>query len=113
MHEVGLMQQAVAIALRHAEQAGAGRIQSLRLRVGALSGVVPDSLSLAFAVAAQGTIAEKAHLDIEEVPVTCYCKGCQKEFTPVSVIFACPLCGRLSADIRGGREFSVESIQVD
>lgn len=112
MHEVGLMQQAVNIALTHAKDAGADRIDAIRMRVGALSGVVPDSLAFAFEIAAQGTIAQDAVLDIEDVPVTCYCAQCRREFTPDDIVYMCPACGRLSADIRAGREFTVSSIEI-
>lgn len=113
MHEVGLMQQAVDIALRHAEEAGAGRIRSFTLRVGALSGVAPDSLALAFAVTTRGTIAEQAQLEIQDEPIRCRCAACAEEFSPHSAVYACPACGRISTDIRAGRDLAVVSIEVD
>jgi len=40
-------------------------IRSVRIRVGALSGVVPDALTFAFDVAADGSRVAGARLDIE------------------------------------------------
>ena len=71
MHEVGLMQTALEIALRHAHRHGAGRIHGRTLRVGPLSGAVPEALEFAFDVIAQGTIAEGARLVIRRVPISC------------------------------------------
>ena len=49
MHEVGLMEQALEAAVATTCRAGAVRIHGLTLRVGALSGVEPEALRLAFA----------------------------------------------------------------
>ena len=57
MHEVGVMQSALEIALEQAGRQGASRIDCIALRVGPLSGVVPEALEFAFDVVARGTIA--------------------------------------------------------
>ena len=41
---------------------------AIRLRIGALSGVVPEALEFAFEALRPGTLAEKAELAIESVP---------------------------------------------
>ena len=69
MHEVSLMQDTVIIATRQAREAGAQRIHRVAMKVGALSGAVPETLEFAFEIVAKGTIAEGATLDIERVPV--------------------------------------------
>ena len=65
MHEVGLMQQAVEIALKHGSAGGAERITRVRMKVGALSGVEPNALQFAFEVVTRGTMAQNATLDID------------------------------------------------
>src|SRR5690349_19555412 len=80
MHEVGIIQDTLELAVKHAEASGAARVHHLRLRVGALSGAVPEALELAFDIVRRGTIAEDARLDIEAVPATWWCETCQKEF---------------------------------
>jgi hydrogenase nickel incorporation protein HypA/HybF len=39
MHEVGLMDEAVRVAVERAQSAGATRIHAMTMRVGAMSGV--------------------------------------------------------------------------
>ena len=75
MHEVGLMETALEMAFAARASAGASRIHRMRLRVGALSGVVPDALEMAFAAATPGTAADGAELIVEEVPVVCRASG--------------------------------------
>ena len=47
------------MAVDAAQSAGASRVLKLRLRVGSLSGVVPESLRFAFDVVCHGTMAER------------------------------------------------------
>ena len=112
MHEVGLVQSALEIALDHAAQQGAQQIHRLKLRVGALSGVVPEALQFAFEVVVCGTMAEGALLEIEDVPVICFCPTCQKEFSAPGWFFDCPSCGQPSADVRQGAELELASLEV-
>ena len=80
MHEVSLMQDTVIIATRQAREAGAQRIHRVAMKVGALSGAVPETLEFAFEIVAKGTMAEGATLDIERIPVMCFCPACAQEF---------------------------------
>ena len=92
MHEVGVMQSALEIALEQAGRQGASRIDCIALRVGMLSGVVPEALEFAFDVVARGTIAEGGRLVVERVPILCVCAGCGAEFRADDLIFDCPHC---------------------
>ncbi len=112
MHEVGLMQQALELALDSARNQGASRIHRLTMRIGPLAGVVPDALRFAFDLVTQGTQAEGATLDVREVPILCWCADCTLEFTPADFVCACPGCGQLSRDIRQGNELDVVSLEV-
>jgi len=68
MHEVSIMESAVRMAVDAAKSAGASRVLVLRLRVGTLSGAVPEALRFAFDVVCRDTIAEGASLEMETVP---------------------------------------------
>jgi hydrogenase nickel incorporation protein HypA/HybF len=114
MHEVGLMQQALNIALKQAVQRGAQRIHRITFRVGAESGVVPEVIEIAFAIATQGTLAAGAELTIDHVPLLCFCHVCDQEFRPLDgdLLHTCPHCQRLGAEVRQGREFEIASIDL-
>jgi hydrogenase nickel incorporation protein HypA/HybF len=112
MHEVGLMQEAVRIAATHAQSSGAARIYVMTMRIGALAGVEVEALRLAFEVVTQGTTAEGATLQLEKVPVGCWCNGCERVFQPADCVFRCPKCHHPSTDIRQGREFEVIAVEV-
>ena len=112
MHEVGLMENALAIALDYAARDQAHRIHKICLRVGALSGVEPEALRFAFDIVAQDTIAEAAQLEIEPCPTRCYCAACQTEFEPIDGGYECPTCHVWSASILQGKELELASLEV-
>jgi hydrogenase nickel incorporation protein HypA/HybF len=112
MHEVGLMQEALRIALANAERSGATRIHALTMRIGPLAGVEMEALRLAFEVVTPNTPADGAVLHLDEVPVLCWCIECECLFQPGTSVFRCPHCQRLSDDVRQGREFDLVAMEV-
>ena len=78
MHEVSIMQNVLDIAIAEAQKKGAAKIDSLTLTIGELSGVIPEALEFAFEVLIQGTIAENAQLEINSIPVVCFCSKCDR-----------------------------------
>ena len=112
MHEVGIMQATLELAEQQAKASGATVIHKLRVRVGALSGVVPEALEQAFEVLRQGTLAERGELEIETVAATCWCGRCQQEFPAPDYFYTCPRCGELSGELRRGRELQLVSLEI-
>jgi hydrogenase nickel incorporation protein HypA/HybF len=112
MHEVSLLENTLELALGYAQQQGASQIHRLTLRVGQLSGVIPEALRFAFEIVVQGTIAEKAELMIETIPAICYCPTCQQDFQPTDWIYECPECHRLCTELQQGRDLELVSLEV-
>ncbi|MGE3821681.1 MAG: hydrogenase maturation nickel metallochaperone HypA [Isosphaeraceae bacterium] len=112
MHEIGVMSDALAIALERAERHGARKIHRIHLRVGSLSGVDPEALALAFEVVQQGSIALGATLDVETIPLACACPSCGLEFTPPDFDYQCPGCDFHGAEVIRGRELELASLET-
>jgi hydrogenase nickel incorporation protein HypA/HybF len=113
MHELSIMQSALNQVLQEARLAGATRVYEIRLRIGVLSGVVPDALRFAFEVLTPGTSAVGALLTIEETPARFWCAACLREFVSANLLAECPDCRRLSGELRGGRDLELTSMEVD
>jgi hydrogenase nickel incorporation protein HypA/HybF len=113
MHELSIMQSALSVALDEAQKAGASRVHVIRLRIGALSGVVPEALEFAFEALAPGTPAQGAQLAIENVPARFWCAPCAREFQSDDMFAECPGCHKPSGDLRAGREMEVASLEID
>ncbi len=112
MHELGIAQQLLETTLDAARREGAARVDVVRVRIGALSGVVEEALRFAFESLIDGTPAASARLEIETVPVRCYCATCDTEFAAAPLDYVCPACGAPSGEVRSGRELNLVSIEV-
>lgn len=113
MHELSIAHAVISTAADTAARHDAARVTAIRLRIGTLSGVVPDALRFAFDVAAAGSVAEGATLEIDEVPITVHCRPCAADVELADVhTFRCPRCGFPTAEVVGGRELEIVSITI-
>ncbi len=113
MHELGVTQSLLDIALHHGRQAGAVRINELNLVVGELSSIVDDSVQFYWDMLSQGTIAQGARLNFKRVPAELRCHDCDHHFPLNRQEYVCPNCGSGNLTVAGGEEFFLESIDVD
>lgn len=113
MHELGIAESALELALAQARNAGATRVEQIVLRVGGLSGVDPEALRFAFTAILPGTPAEGALLRIDPVPAIAHCPDCRLDFTlEDNFLLECPHCGRPNAVIKQGRELDLVRLEV-
>ena len=110
MHELSVASAVIDTATRHAE---GRRVTAVKLRVGHLRQVVPDSLAFYFEHVAVGTLCEGARLEQELVPARLVCDACDHEWELAQAVLRCPLCEAGSVRITSGDELSVESIEVE
>ena len=114
MHELPATQGLLDVALKAAREAGGTRIQVVDLVVGDLTSMVDDSIQFYFDIISRGTPAEGAELRFRREPAEGSCGECGHAF-PVQppIPRECPACGSLRLKVTGGREFYVDSIEVD
>ena len=113
VHELSIAVSLVDLACEEAGRQGDVRINALHLRLGALSGVVEEALTFSFALAAEGTAAAAARLDIERVPVVVRCAPCGEDRElPDIQHFRCPACGAPTPDLVRGREIELVAMEV-
>jgi hydrogenase nickel incorporation protein HypA/HybF len=119
VHELAVAQAIVAAAERHAE----GRpVSVVRVRVGRLRQVVPESLGFYFEIAAKETLCQGAELEWERADSRLRCSACSAEWDPAPppardgseliVRFRCPECSSADHRVVSGDELVVESIDV-
>jgi hydrogenase nickel incorporation protein HypA/HybF len=112
MHEISIMQGTLDLALHTAKASDATRIDALRMRVGVMTGVVPEALQFAFEALREGTLAAEARLDVEFVPASCWCANCQMEFEVKGWLQECPTCHQTSGELRHGLELELASVEI-
>jgi hydrogenase nickel incorporation protein HypA/HybF len=113
MHELPVTEQIVAIVLDHARKAKAERVLKINLVVGELSSFVGESIQFYFDILSKGSEAENASISISRIPARARCQACKEEFNPAGMNWVCPACGGPIEEILGGREFYIESIEVE
>ena len=87
------------------------RVTCVRLEIGALSGVVADSVRFCFDIVTEGTNLEGARLEISEPPAVCHCRICGGDFQPDPPFAICG-CGSAEVTVLTGQELKITSVQV-
>lgn len=113
MHELAITEEILRIAVEHAEQAGSARLTDIHITIGSLSSVVDDSVQFYFDYLTPGTIAEGAQLHFTRIPTRLRCRECAREFEPQGMGWHCPACNALGGEVLAGKEFYIESIEVE
>ena len=112
MHELSIAQNIVEIVEQHLPEIGVREVKSVKLKVGDLSGVVPDSVKFCFDAMTAGTRLQGATMEIEHVPFVLKCNKCGKDSTNESGIVLCDFCGGSDARIISGNELLVTEIEL-
>jgi hydrogenase nickel incorporation protein HypA/HybF len=108
MHELAITQSIVDGVC---EAVPEGRVLTVTVEIGRLSGVVPDSVRFCFDLCAQGTRLEGARLDVVDVPGHARCGSCQREMNVQELNGPCA-CGNPFLEVLRGRELRIKSVEV-
>ena len=108
MHELAITEGVVQAVT---ERLPGTPIACVHLEIGAMSGVVADSVRFCFEMVTEGTTLEGARLDISEPPARCRCRDCGAEFEPDGPIALCD-CGSADVAVLAGQELRITSVEV-
>lgn len=87
------------------------RVACVRLQIGQLAGVLPETVRFCFALCARGTSLDGAALEIEEVRGRGRCRQCGGEVTMETSFDPCA-CGSFEIDVVRGKELRLERVEV-
>ncbi len=113
MHELSIAESIVKTVIKEANKRNATKIYGIGLKIGALTDIVNDALEFGFQAIIPGTILENAKLNIENVPLVCLCKNCQKKHEVDRFLFICPDCGGRDLEIKSGNELDIVYIDLE
>ncbi len=92
--------------------ADGGGVDAVSVRVGAMSGVIPEALTFAWGAASGGTALAAARLDIEWVPAVVWCETCGDERELPGQRMVCPTCQTRCPRLVRGRELDILSVEM-
>jgi len=113
MHEFSIAQNLIRIVKDTIDNGDLSRVTKVKVKVGELSGVVPDALEFSFRIIADDNNMKRAQLEIDFVSLKVKCKNCKKEFKLEFPSFICPDCLSANLDIITGNELFLESIELE
>ncbi len=113
MHEAAITDSMVRLVLDQAREHDAEVIRKVAVVVGAMSGIVAESMRFYFDEFTKETIAADATLEVKEIPTKANCLSCGHTFELEDYLWLCPECGERKLDIIEGKELMVDSIEVD
>jgi hydrogenase nickel incorporation protein HypA/HybF len=113
MHEFAITRGILSIVLQKAREAQAKKVTKIDLRVGRLTGFVPECIQLQFDILSRETIAAGAGLSFHQPLVNLRCRKCDIAFTADSFDLVCPDCHNMDIEILSGSELYIESMEVE
>lgn len=87
-------------------------MKSIKLKIGELVAIVPDSLEFCFSTIVADTPLRDSTLEIERVPFTLECKECNSSFVSELGVVLCPHCGGENTEVVAGTEMRVVEIEL-
>ena len=112
MHEFAVCQDMLQQIKAIAAEQQADAVDSVTVRIGPLSGIEAHLLSQAFPLAAAGTIAERAELIIEALPIRVKCQICGAESDAKANRLICGECGDYHTQLLSGDEMLLASLEL-
>jgi hydrogenase nickel incorporation protein HypA/HybF len=114
MHELSIVTSVVESVTESLAKYPGARVLEVRLRIGALSAVIEDSLQFCYGIAIEGTPLAGSKLVVNTVPITVHCEECGQDGALESLQhFHCPHCDAPATDVRSGRELEIEAFEIE
>lgn len=111
MHELSLARDMIMII---SQTLGEVRpLDAVNITVGPLSGISPESLRFCFTEIARMEGFGEPELVITETEAKLVCIDCRCEYEAADFYQGCPSCGSIRRRILSGREFTVDSVEIE
>lgn len=113
MHEMGIANSVLDAIRAESFRFPEGHIYKVGVRIGALAGVDPDSMSFCFEALVRRTELEPLALEIEYCPRRYQCRCCRHSYAAAREESTCPECGMTDLQFMGGDELELAYLEVE
>jgi len=114
MHELGIMADVLDTAIEVAEKHGASKVTKITLKIGVMSGIMPEYVQSFFDVISKNTIARGAKITIDSDPAVFLCRKCgeQTVYEALGPEYVCHHCGSPALHLQSGYGFQIVSVGI-
>lgn len=123
MHEIAMAEKALSIILKSAEDKNAGRVESVKIKIGSLTLLNDEQVRFWFNELSKDTLADNCRISIENIEALIKCTKCGYEGSPeikddganhfFFPDFKCPECKAAEIEIINGKEFEISDICIN
>jgi hydrogenase nickel incorporation protein HypA/HybF len=112
MHELSIAQSIVDIVGQYVPPEQGAEVRTVNVRVGALAGIVPESLAFCFTAITAGTPLAHAALAVDFIPYRVCCAACRTTSLAEPGLALCPHCASAETTVLSGTELQVVDIEM-
>ena|SRR3989338_3071889 len=113
MHESNFTKQIVHVILQELTKNSDARPQTVKVRVGEMLHLVPESVEMHYELLTKGTPLAGVKLELEEIPVRVRCRPCGHEGSVADHhLLVCGECGSFDVELLNGNEIRIDSIEI-
>ena len=113
MHELSVTEGILKICLDEEKKHNFKKVKNIKIKVGELTGLIPSCISYYFDIVSKNTVAEGAEIKVEKIPVIIYCNDCDYKGELEERKYDCPSCKGNNYKIIGGKEFYLDTMEVE
>ena len=112
MHELSIAQNIIEIVQQSLGTVPAQSVKSVRVTIGKLTNVLPDSLRFCFEALVSDTDLRNMSLIIDEISLEYVCGVCSSHGTMDDWYFHCPACSSPDVRLIRGSELQIQEIEL-
>ena len=112
VHELSIAQSVVGTVEQVRADRSLGPVTTVRLRIGRMSGVSPDSLHFCWGLATEKTDLAGSELDIIMTEPCYRCTQCDATADFETAPDSCPSCGARALQLDGGADLTIDSLEI-
>jgi len=112
MHELSIAYEINSIIDQYVKAEQKKFIKSVRIKIGKLQNILPDSLIFCFETISASGNSPGPKLEIEQVPITVECNKCGSVSEIEGFAFNCINCGDTDIKVITGNELFVKEIEL-
>lgn len=113
MHEMSLCEGVLQILEEQAQTQKFSLVRAVCLEIGVFACVEPHAMQFSFEAVTQGTLAERARLEITQVPGEAWCVTCERMVPARARFDTCPTCGMDLLSPKGGDQLRIKELEVE